>query len=162
MRWVARWIGGTRCRGNEVLVEKARVGAQHIVERGGRHDRTHGRDLVDPERGDGVGIFPGLADRAGEAPQRLAHPDQRGVDGRRLVEIDPRDAQVRRVREPGRRRLAPFERPRQRDVFGCANQVVPISYYSETEQDERGQGWRAGGREGGNGRWEGCQAGKGR
>jgi len=55
----------------------------------------------------------GLPHRRGEAPERRRHPIDRGVDGRRFAQIDPRDAEMRRVRKSLVRDLAALERARE-------------------------------------------------
>lgn len=103
-------------RANEVLVEQPRVGSQHGVDAGVRHDRACRGDLQHPKHGRRLRVFLRLAGGGGEAPQRGGHPCNRLVQRRGLGEVDPRHAQVRRVRKPFVRDLAALERARQLDV----------------------------------------------
>ena len=115
-------------RANEILVQEARIGLHHFLEAGGRHGRSRRRHLQHPERRRRVRVFFRLTDGDCETPQRLGHPADRLLDGLALVQVDPRDPQVRRVWESAARSLAAFEPPCQLDIV-MVQHVVTISYY---------------------------------
>ena len=115
-------------RANEILVQETRIGLHHVLEAGARHGRSRRRNLQHPERRRRVRVFFRLTYGGGESPQRLRHPVDRLIDGLALVQVHPRDPQVRRVRESAAGRLAAFESPCQLDIV-TVQHVVTISYY---------------------------------
>jgi len=118
-----------RVRADEVLVEEARVGAEHGVDAGGGHHGAHRGELQHPERGDRVRVLACLSNRRGKAPQRRRHPRDRGIDGVTFDQIHPGDAQVRSVGKPSGGHFAALEGASQCDVVRTEH-VVTITYYS--------------------------------
>jgi len=117
---------GSLVRANEVLVQQARIGLHQFLEAGGRHGGSRRRNLQHPEGCRRVRVFFRLTCGSRESPQRRRHPGDRLIDGTALVEVDPRDPQVRRVRESGAGHLAAFESPCQLDIV-TAQHIVTIS-----------------------------------
>jgi len=115
-------------RADKILVQKARIGLQHRLEGVGWRGGPRRCNLEHPERGRRIGVFFRLADGGRESPQRFGHPLDGAIDGFALVKVDPRDPQMRCVREPAARRLAPLDGARQLDI-GTVQHVVTISYY---------------------------------
>ena len=112
-----------------MLVQKARIGLHHFVEAGGGHGRSRRRDLQHPERRRRVRVFFRLTCGDRESPQRLCHPVDRLIDGSALVQVDPRNPQMRRVGESATGYLAALETPCELDVV-TVQHVVTISYYT--------------------------------
>ena len=115
-------------RENEILVQETRIGLHHFLEAGGRHGRSRRRNLQHPERRRRVRVFLRLTHGDRESPERLCHPVNRLVDGWALVQVDPRNPQMRRVGESATGNLAAFESPCQLDIV-TVQHVVTISYY---------------------------------
>jgi len=116
-------------RPNEVLVQQARVRRQQGVEPGARHRGPRRRDLQHPEDGGRLRVLLGPADRRRKAAERRGHPFHRLIERRRLVQVDPRHAQMQGVREALVGDRATLERPRQLDIV-MVQHIVTISYYS--------------------------------
>ena len=114
---------------NEILVQEARISPYHLLEAGGRHYRSRRRNLQHPERRRRIRVFVRLTHGDRKSPQRLCHPVDRLIDGPALVEVGPRDPQVRRVRESAAGNLQAFESPGKLDVV-TVQHVVTISYYT--------------------------------
>jgi len=119
---------GGLVRADKILVQKARIGLQHRLERVGWHGGPRRGDLEHPERGRRIGVFSRLADGGRESPQRFGHPLDGPIDGSAFVQVDPRDPQMGRVRESAGGRLAALEGARQLDIV-TVQHVITISYY---------------------------------
>ena len=119
---------GSLVRATEILVQETRIGLHHFLEGRGRHGRSRRRNLQHPERRRRVRVFLRLTHRDRESPQRSRHPVDRLIDRRVFMQVDPRNAQVRRVRESPAGNLAALESPCQLDI-ATVQHIVTISYY---------------------------------
>ena len=115
-------------RANEILVQETRIGLHHLFEAGARHGRPRRRNLQHPECRRRVRVFFRLTHGDRESPQRLCHPGDRLIDGLALVQVDPRDAQVRRMRESAAGNPTALQSSRQLDIV-TVQHIITISYY---------------------------------
>ena len=114
---------------NEVLVQEPWVRSQDGVQFRLGHHRSRRRDLQHPEHCDGRRKLVGFANRCGKGKKGRGHSLDRRVERRRLVQVDPCDAQMRGVWKPIGWRLAALEVSCQLDIV-TAQHIITISYYS--------------------------------